>query len=365
MRTAVLVSAPVAPDLRQRIADDQYPQQDFIALAEALDADLVVPIPASARPRGKLANVLGLLRATWAAFQQREMYDLIITDVDREGMLLALLLKLVGSKKRHILICHGKVARPFDLRLIRAFRLHSHIHRFVCYGPAVAQKLRESLRLSPGRVLVVRHAADHGFWRPLPVPTERLVVSAGMLHRDYATLVEAVRDLDVEVVIAASSPWVVASPDGLDREALPQNVRITKCSYDQLRGLYARALLVAIPLEASGAQSGSLVMYEAMAMGKAVVATKTEGQIALEVMRDGETGLYVPEGDAAAWQGAIRHLCDHPETAAQMGQKARAAVESGLNMDAYVQDMVAIVRSVAAESGPTGVPGRLPTKAST
>lgn len=173
-----------------------------------------------------------------------------------------------------------------------------------------------------------------------------------MLRRDYPTLIEAVRGLNVSLTIAASSPWVYTQGNGIAAQELPSNVVVTRCNYPQLRDLYARSLFVAIPLVGSQAQSGSLVMYEAMAMGKAVIATRTEGQEALNIVTEGETGYYVRPGDVQGWREIIAHLCNHPEEALRMGRQAREMVEHRLNMDTYVQQMVAMVNSLVADPNP-------------
>jgi glycosyltransferase involved in cell wall biosynthesis len=49
-----------------------------------------------------------------------------------------------------------------------------------------------------------------------------------------------------------------------------------------------------------------IVNLEAMAAGKAVIASRTGG--VPEIVTDGETGLLVPPGDAAALAGALRRL---------------------------------------------------------
>ena len=57
------------------------------------------------------------------------------------------------------------------------------------------------------------------------------------------------------------------------------------CSSQELRNLYARALLFTIPL--NQIHSSSFVRYEAMAMaiGKTIVATRAKGQKGLEVIQ--------------------------------------------------------------------------------
>ena len=349
MRTAVLVSAPVAPSLAEEVRAGVRPQPDFLALAAALDASLIAPLAPSRAPVGHTARPLRFLRVAWAAFRRRHQYDVLVTDLDRVGLLVALLFRAVGAEQRHVLVCHGSIASAPDLHLARALDLQRHIHRFVCYGPAVARRLRHALGLPAHRVVTVRHAADHRFWHPLPVAPERLLVGAGMLHRDYPTLVRAVGGLDAQVVLAAHSPWVASRRGGVAPDALPPNVRLARCTYRELRDLYARSLLVAVPLVDTHLQAGSLVIYEAMATGRAVVTTETEGQAELDVVRPGETGYRLPPGDVAAWRETLRSLLDHPQEAQRLGQRAREAVEAGLNQEAYVRAMVDIVRAVAAE----------------
>lgn len=359
MRTAILVSTPFTPDLKEQVASELHPKPDFLALAEALDATLITP--------GSIPKVLGhsfkaqrIGQAALAAFQARDSYDVIISDMDRVGLGLALLFKMVDAPNRHIMICHGKLLHRQDLSLIRAFQLQRYIHRFVCYGPAVARRLKQALSLPDYRVVTVQHPADHHFWHPLPATSEQLIVSAGMLHRDYPTLIDAVRPLDVSLILAASSPWVSKKRNGINPEGLPANVSLTRCSYLQLRELYARSRFVAIPLDDRFDQSGSLVMYEAMAMGKAVVTTRSQGQTALGILREGETGYYVAPGDVLGWREVIQHLFKDPEQASRMGQRARAVVEEGLNLDSYVRDMVSTVQSLAAEEE---TPKKTPSKA--
>jgi glycosyltransferase involved in cell wall biosynthesis len=175
-----------------------------------------------------------------------------------------------------------------------------------------------------------------------------MIVSAGRLRRDYSILIEAVQDLDLTVVLAPYSPWVPEDAPFVLRK-LPRNVHVVRCSYYELRDLYARALAVAVPLAQSGTQSGSLVTYEAMATGKAVLVTRTQGQAGLGVVQEGDTGYYIPPGDVQGWRMAIQEMCAHPEKAAHMGRKAREVVETGLNLDCYVQDMTTIVRSALAK----------------
>ena len=66
------------------------------------------------------------------------------------------------------------------------------------------------------------------------------------------------------------------------------------------------------------------VIVEGMAAGRPVVATRGGGPV--EIVRHGETGYLVPQGDPNALANAIVELLRHPERARRMGAAARADV---------------------------------------
>ena len=68
----------------------------------------------------------------------------------------------------------------------------------------------------------------------------------------------------------------------------------------------------------------SLSILEAMAAGKAVIATDVGG--AQEVLTDRETGLLIPPGSSSAIATAILDLLDRPKQQTQLAQSARDPV---------------------------------------
>jgi glycosyltransferase involved in cell wall biosynthesis len=72
-------------------------------------------------------------------------------------------------------------------------------------------------------------------------------------------------------------------------------------------------------------------VIEAMACGLPVVATR--GGAFREIVEEGQTGLLVPRGDAAALSDAICQLLADPEGAAAMGQRGRARVLERFSWD--------------------------------
>lgn len=162
----------------------------------------------------------------------------------------------------------------------------------------------------------------------------RQICAVGLEFRDYPTLIEAVRDLDVEVVIAAASPWSKRADTTAGRE-IPPNVRVQRFSQYDLRQLYADSCFLVMPLYDVPFQAGVTALLEAMAMERAVICSRTSGQT--DVVVEGETGVYVHPGDAKVLRAAIKHLLSHPEEAARMGRAGRVRVEHEMSLDRYVE----------------------------
>jgi len=77
------------------------------------------------------------------------------------------------------------------------------------------------------------------------------------------------------------------------------------------------------------------VLLEALAAGRAVVATRVAG--IPEVILDGENGLLVPEHDPKALGKALGYLAREPETRARLGRAARRTAEERLTWGAAVR----------------------------
>jgi len=109
-----------------------------------------------------------------------------------------------------------------------------------------------------------------------------MICAVGLEFRDYPALLKEVKDLDVDVHIAASSApafYPVATGSRRTTSAalpdLPPNVCMGSYDYAGMRQLYSTALFVVEPLCQRDAPAGVTVILEAMAMGKAVIATGT------------------------------------------------------------------------------------------
>jgi glycosyltransferase involved in cell wall biosynthesis len=327
MRAAILVGEAADSRWDARVAAGEAPRRDYLELARLLDADI---IDASLVGRGRSPFATGF-RLAWTAYSRRSQYDLIISDSERCGLPLALLLR-GRDRPRHVMIAHRPATRA-KLLLGKSLGLYRNVDRTLCYTTQRERLLAAGIE--PWRAVLLPHGLpDARFWRPLDRPVEPLVVSAGREYRDYATLIEAARGLPARVEIAAASPWSRRTPT---ESALRANVRFTSCSYSELRVLYAKAAVVVVPVEETDFQAGTLVITEAMAMAKPVIVSATNGQ--RDFIDHGVNGLLVPTGDAGALRQAIDGLLDSPVEAARLGQAARAEVERRLSLERFLVGM--------------------------
>ena len=98
----------------------------------------------------------------------------------------------------------------------------------------------------------------------------------------------------------------------------------------------------------SYAEGLPMALLEAMAWGLPAVCTSV-GSIPRQV-RDGVEGLLVQPGDVAQLARTIERIVGDHALRARMGAAARAAVEP-LDVDVFVEGVVAMYRSLASDAG--------------
>lgn len=383
-RTLLVISAEVKPAIQQEIAAGRYPRKDYFELANALQADILdwQAIDGSAISR-LLARAAGKSVAhAWLAFRQRRSYQAIYTDSERVGIPLAILFKLARARSRHIMLAH--MLSPWKKRFwFRWGRIHSHISTILCHSSQQRRLMIEELRIPAEKIALIPYQADERFWHPMPAEEAPetmnqaaalpIISSVGLEFRDYPTLIEAVRDMDAQLEIAAASYW--SDHHGVDsRESLPANVHVSAHQYLSLRHLYAASHFVVVPLQDVPNQAGITVIIEAMAMGKAVIVSGTRGQT--DTVRDRRnngygrinrsilpgfldapgvdeelkhlaTGFYVKPGDPTELRKAIIYLLAHPDVAEELGRNGRRVFAALMTLDAFTARITQIVKTGA------------------
>jgi glycosyltransferase involved in cell wall biosynthesis len=232
--------------------------------------------------------------------RRRDEYDAIVTWTERLTLALMTLDALAGGGKPHVAMLYW-FSRPSMRAPMLAFG--KSLHAIVTWASVQRTYAIKQLGVPPSKLYLVKHYVDQLFWKPRPQATDT-ICAAGAEMRDYPTLVDALRGTALRCHIAADHMRVDrlgfgrrVSADEFSRGATG-NVTIGRLNAVELRDLYARSRFVVVPLRASDTDNGINVILEAMAMGKAVICSRTRGQV--DVIEEGVTGLFVPVGDAAA-----------------------------------------------------------------
>ena len=104
----------------------------------------------------------------------------------------------------------------------------------------------------------------------------------------------------------------------------------------------AAADVVALP---SWTEGLPMVVLEAMALGRAVVATPVGGTP--EVVLDGETGLLVPPRDSEALADALRRVLEDDDLRRRLGEAGQRRVAESFTADTMSHEVLAIYDEVA------------------
>jgi glycosyltransferase involved in cell wall biosynthesis len=178
---------------------------------------------------------------------------------------------------------------------------------------------------------------------------ERLVVSVARLHpqKDLPMLLDAVdhvrRRVDgVRLVIVGEGPEEKTLRQRVDASDLGNVVTFAGARASAADEL-AAADVVAI---SSSWESGPLVLFEAMQLGRPVVATAV-GAVP-DVVTDGETGRVVPPGDVGAFADALTELLTDASWANALGDAGRLSIAASYGPDAMAAATEAVYRELLA-----------------
>jgi hypothetical protein len=240
--------------------------------------------------------------------------------------------------------------------LLRRPRRHSGLlslaiagaDRVVCVARQQQAFLRQRYRWPASRLPLALSGTDAAFYtsdRARPVQPGTAVLAPGRdAGRDYATLVEALRE--------GPDLRLVCSPPNLARITLPPNATVRyDIPPDALREEYGAAPAVAIPTlgdesTAGSDCSGTLVLLDALAMGRPAVIT--ERASVRDYVTPGRHALAVPPGQPAPLRRAVDRLLTDRDAAGEMAAAGKTHVLDGLTTRHFARRIAAVLHEAAA-----------------
>lgn len=292
-------------------------------------------------------------------YRRQDEFDVIVTWSERLTLAYLALQHLYGPGKPHVAL-FTQFSKPnlhYPLRV-----LGRYLHMAVIFSSRQRRFAIEHGLIAPERLFNLHFMVDDRFYSPRPGAND-VISSVGAEMRDYATLFEALDGTDLRCEVAAGTVRIPHRVRLVKDRRVPvtdllrrpnPNVSIGyRGSLLALRDLYAQSRFVVVPLLPTKSDNGLTVMLEAMAMGKAIVCSRTEGQV--DAIDEGRTGLFTPVGDAVSLRRTMVDLWHDPARAAAMGAAARAQVERHHSLEQFCANFVsAFESSMAGGAAPDG-----------
>ncbi len=312
--------------------------------------------------RGRLLDVMAARRL--ASLLRSHRIDLLHAHNSRTSLAAVTAVLLAGCGRavatQHFIepgrFQSGPVSRR--LRGVGHLFVNSRLHHVIAISRAVANAARRRGDVPSERLAVALNgmaepespsAAERVALRAsLGIPAETpLVVCAARLEpeKDVATLVQAMGEVaaafpPVRCVIMGEGSQRPLLEAQIERAGLAGKVLLTGFRPDATAIIAAGDVFVMPSL----AEPFGLVLLEAMALSKPIVATRVGGPT--EIVVDRETGLLTPPSAPAALAAAIAALLRDPVRREAMGRHGRERYERRFTADRMARETVAIYRRV-------------------
>jgi hypothetical protein len=159
--------------------------------------------------------------------------------------------------------------------------------------------------------------------------------AGGFTNRDYASLIDAFRTLDQQLIIVGSH---------LNKDlqvSLPPNIKVLRdIPKKQFNSLVKNARACILPLKDKTGASGQMVMLSYMKQGKAIIVP--DMQITQEYLEEGVSGLFYQNARLDI-PNIIRYLDQDEEKIVQMGLTANQQYNQNLGGEVTKQRLAEIV----------------------
>jgi glycosyltransferase involved in cell wall biosynthesis len=210
--------------------------------------------------------------------------------------------------------------------------------------------LRSAPWLSPDRVHLLYKGIDLSRYFPTPPASDGPAVVGFAGRLDERKGIPLLMEAWTKLIAVAPEPRPILRIAGTGplqpalrswQMALPHPGSVELLGWiDAIPEFYRTLDLLVCPSRYEGF---GLAVAESMACGRPVVATRTSSLP--EIVKDGETGLLTPPGDADALREALALLIDERDTRERMGQSSVARIETGFERGKMLDRLETLLQS--------------------
>lgn len=248
------------------------------------------------------------------------------------------------QKRPRIAIWVHSVDRPRARFVLKWWRMNEKVDLFLACSQAQVSFLRSYLKLSDDRVQFIWDNTDTEFFCPGPMSPGKkrpLVVSVGLEQRDYRTLAEATHDMDVDVAISGFSKDALVYQRTFP-DTMPRNMTRQFYPWRDLAQLYRDADVVVVSCHENKYAAGVQSLMEAMASGRPVIATATQG------LKEYCTYpvVAIKPGNAPAMRHAIDTVLKNESDSRERGLRGRDIAAARFSTDQLVGRLAEYLRGL-------------------
>lgn len=339
------------------IAAGQAPRFDYRLLAELCNGTVREAYPSpSGLAGGKLSRMTRSLQANLRFARQLVRSipagSVIYSTGETWGLPIGLAARLLPRRQfKHVVYGH-RVYSSTWLRMLRFLRPALAVDGWLCVTRHQASLLRSALNNDAVPVTAVSQCVDTQFWQPKfaqPCRERPYILAVGAEMRNYPLLFAAAPFIDAEIVVLAASAWMQTHREALTDK--PENVTLIteRQPHHKLRDYYAGAEFVVVPVYDTPQAAGITTIYEAMAMGKCVVATRSRGLP--DGLIDNQTGVITaPKKIALA--NSINYLLQQPEHSQKLGQTAAQQIRQFYSLEWFATAVKQFTDSISIDTAP-------------
>jgi glycosyltransferase involved in cell wall biosynthesis len=294
---------------------------------------------------------LGVYWLHLSVFKKLLSYDFVFTSTAFGTQLVHTLLHI---KKpgwvMHDFSILGLVGEEKTLKQKMFGYLVRHCAGIVTLAEKEKQKLEERFPNLKGNIAYIPFGTNTKLFAPSGIPATLEIFTPGRdPDRDYKTLFAAASKLETPVpVVVTTHASRLAKFDPLPSFVVSKNLSLKEYIAE-----YDHASVVVVPLDThSGLNNamGSSVLFEAMSMGKAIIATATETMQTHII--DGENGLLVEEGNVEAMRAALARLLNDEALRENLGKNARTYALAHLDSEKMAERLAEFFKKLKKERDP-------------
>lgn len=291
----------------------------------------------------KMANIIIPFLSLFLIVKHMKRYDVLITAGTRIGQLYALFRSIFSIKRpKHIVLelMLDEEHQGTKWKIKRMFQrfIFSSVDVIFVSSSQEVETYSKRFNLPKNRFRFVRFHTNVTDPKILQSHNS-YILSAGKTGRDFHTLIQAARDLEKNKFVIVSDK---NSAKGINP---PKNVSLfIDIPREEYLTFLQDCAFVVVPLKRLVKSTGQVVILEAMAYGKPVIATDAVGT--RDYIQSGFNGILVPPNDPISLRKAIRKLSEDRSLMERLSQNALSFVKENCTFNIYIKKILETVQGI-------------------